>query len=164
MSIRTTGLVSLLAFVIAVATGALATTTAAGIDTAAQEKPANKSKDAFNEGMEMASSALRSLRRSKFKPASRADNLKALQKLEMGLMNAKANMDSIEMSQKAKAKFGTDLVAYHTAFRGELIQALMTALEIEKAVLANNASAANEAFKKLGEIRNSSHDLFESQE
>lgn len=122
------------------------------------------SDDAFDEAMESASSALRSLRRSKFKPDAQADNLKAIQKLEMALLTAKANMESIKMSPNAKEKFGSDLVAYHTAFRSELINALMTALEVEKAILAKNSGAATEAFRKLGDIRNSSHELFEAPE
>ena len=162
MSIRTTGLVSLLVLAIGVSAGAIATPTKAGLDGATQET--SPSKDAFDEAMESASSALRSLRRSKFKPASRDDNLKSIQKLEMALMNAKANMNQIKMSPNAKEKFGSDLLAYHTAFRSELINALMTSLEVEKAILANDAGAATEAFRKLGDIRNSSHELFEAPE
>ena len=120
--------------------------------------------EAFEEAMESASGALRSLRRSKFKPDVQADNLKAIQKLEMALLTAKANLESIKMSPNAKAKFGSDVAAYHAAFRTNLVNALMTSLEVEKAILANDAGAATEAFRKLGDIRNSSHELFEAPE
>ena len=120
--------------------------------------------EAFEKAMESASTALRSLRRSKFNPDAQADNLKAIQKLEMALLTAKANMDSINMSPNAKTKFGTDKKAYHTAFRTDLIKALMTSLQLEMAILTNDTEKAKELFRNLGEIRNSSHDLFEANE
>ena len=118
-------------------------------------------KDAFDEAMETASRQLRTMRRTKFDPKSQLQNLDSLQTLEMALMTAKANMGAIEMSPKAKEKYGSDALAYRNAFRGELVKALQLALEIEVAVLAGKADAATAAFRKLGDVRDSSHDLFE---
>ena len=120
--------------------------------------------EAFDEAMETASSALRSLRRSKFKPDAQADNFKAVQKLQMALLVAKENMDSIEMSPNAKAKFGSDLAAYRAAFRTDLINALMGSLQLELAIIAKDPEKANEHYRKLGGIRNASHELFENPE
>ena len=120
--------------------------------------------EVFEEAMESASGALRSLRRSKFKPDTQADNLKAIQKLEMALLTAKANLESIKMSPNAKAKFGSDVAAYHAAFRTNLVNALMTSLQLELAIIANDMEKSNKQFGKLGEIRNNSHDLFEDHE
>ena len=133
-------------------------------NSSTQSAKAQGDDSAFEEAMESASGAHRSLRRSKFNPDAQADNLKAIQKLEMALLTAKANMDSINMSPNAKTKFGTDKKAYHTAFRTDLIKALMTSLQLEMAILTNDTEKAKELFRKLGEIRNSSHELFETNE
>ena len=121
-------------------------------------------KEAFDGAMETASSQLRTMRRTKFDPKSQQQNLEALQKLESALLTAKANIDAIEMSPQAKAKYGSDVLAYRMAFRTELIKSMQASLELELAVLKSDVDAAAAAYKKLGGIRNDAHDVFEAEE
>ena len=163
MAIRLTGiLITLLLLGAACLPGhsAPAASTAAA-STTPQEADGDPGKKAFQDSMDEASTALRTIRRSRFKVDARDQNLKALQDLEMALLKSKANLEAIDMSEEAKGRFGTDTKAYRTAFRRDLVKAMMIALEIEDAVLSDNPTAANAAAKKLLELRNTAHDLFE---
>ena len=118
-------------------------------------------KEAFDGAMETASRQLRTMRRTKFDPKSQLQNLESLQTLEQALLTAKANLGAIDMSPAAKEKFGSDTLAFRSAFRTELVKSIQSTLVIELAVLNGDADAASEAYKQLGSLRNDAHDLFE---
>ena len=163
MAIRLTGILITLFFLgAACLPGAPApAASAAAVSPSTQEANGDPGKKAFQDSMDEASTALRTIRRSRFKVEARDQNLKALQDLEMALLKSKANLEAIEMSEEAKGRFGADTKAYRTAFRRDLVKAMMISLEIEDAVLSDDPTAANAAAKKLLELRNNSHDLFE---
>ena len=127
-----------------------------------QDSPGDKApRELFGESMGDINRAIKIIRRTKFSPASRDANLKSLRKLEEAFIVSKQTYSSIEMSEAAQARFGTNQKAYDTAFRKDIIKGQMICLEIENAVLDGDRDAAEAAMRRMLELRNDSHDLFE---
>ena len=119
------------------------------------------SEKAFVDAMDRAGKALRGLRRTAFDADTFDRDLKALLDLETSLIDARRNIAAVPMSDAARAKFGSDRIAYQRAFQIHMVTSLMETLEIEIAMLQGDAAKAKAGVVKLLESRNESHDLFE---
>ena len=129
-----------------------------------QDPPdAKAAQELFGGSMGDINRTIKIIRRTKFSPASRDANLKSLQKLEDAFRVSKLTYSSVEMSEAAKARFGTNQKAYDTAFRKDIIKGQMICLEIENAVLDEKRSDAEAAMRKMLELRTTAHDMFEPQ-
>jgi hypothetical protein len=111
--------------------------------------------------MKQANGAFRALRASALDASTQKADLEAVQRLQMGLVASKGAAAAIPMSDAAKAKFGEDKAAYEREFRKAMITSIMTAFEIENAILAGNTAAAKAALEKLHESEESGHQLFQ---
>jgi len=114
--------------------------------------------------MKQANGAFRALRASALDASTQKADLEAVQRLQMGLVASKGAASAVPMSDAAKAKFGEDKAAYEREFRKAMITSIMTALEIENAILAGNTAAAKAALEKLHESEESGHKLFQKDE
>jgi hypothetical protein len=114
--------------------------------------------------MKQANGAFRALRASALDASTQKADLEAVQRLQMGLVASKGAVASIPMSDAAKAKFGEDKAAYEREFRKAIITSIMTAFEIENAILAGDTAAAKAALEKLHESEESGHELFQKDE
>ena len=127
-----------------------------------QDPPGDQTaQETFGKAMGDINRAIKIIRRTKFSPASRDANLLSLQQVEDGFRVCKLTYSSIEMSEAAQARFGTNQKAYETAFRKDIIKGQMICLEIENAVLDGDRGAAEAAMRRMLELRTTSHDLFE---
>jgi hypothetical protein len=114
--------------------------------------------------MKQANGAFRALRASALDASTQKADLEAVQRLQMGLVASKGAASAVPMSDAAKAKFGEDKAAYEREFRKAMITSIMTAFEIENAILAGNTAAAKAALEKLHESEESGHKLFQKDE
>jgi hypothetical protein len=114
--------------------------------------------------MKQANGAFRSLRASALDASTQKADLEAVQRLQMGLVASKGAAAVVPMSDAAKAKFGEDKAAYEREFRKAMITSIMTAFEIENAILSGNTAAAKAALEKLHESEESGHKLFQKDE
>ena len=114
--------------------------------------------------MKQANGAFRALRASALDASTQKADLEAVQRLQMGLVASKGAAAAIPMSDAAKAKFGEDKAAYEREFRKAMITSIMTAFEIENAILSGNTAAAKAALEKLHESEESGHKLFQKDE
>lgn len=114
--------------------------------------------------MKQANGAFRALRGSALDASTQKTDLEAVQRLQMGLVASKGAISAIPMSDAAKAKFGDDKAAYERDFRKAIIASIMTAFEIENAILAGDTAAAKAALEKLHDSEESGHALFQKDE
>lgn len=114
--------------------------------------------------MKQANGAFRALRASALDASTQKADLEAVQRLQMGLVASKGAASAVPMSDAAKAKFGEDKAAYEREFRKAMITSIMTAFEIENAILSGNTAAAKAALEKLHESEESGHKLFQKDE
>ena len=114
--------------------------------------------------MKQANGAFRALRASALDASTQKADLEAVQRLQMGLVASKGAAAVVPMSDAAKAKFGDDKAAYEREFRKAMITSIMTAFEIENAILSGNTAAAKAALEKLHESEESGHQLFQKDE
>ena len=114
--------------------------------------------------MKQANGAFRALRASALDASTQKADLEAVQRLQMGLVASKGAASAVPMSDAAKAKFGEDKAAYEREFRKAMITSIMTAFEIENAILSGNTTAAKAALEKLHESEESGHKLFQKDE
>lgn len=118
----------------------------------------------FDAGMSQAGRAMRRLGRSEFAAATREGDLAALEQVQVGLVMAKQQLATVEMSEAAKAKFGQNKVAYHLAMREALVKSIRETLELELAIAAGDTGKAATARTRLLELRDSAHELFQTEE
>lgn len=114
--------------------------------------------------MKQANGAFRALRGSALDASTQKADLEAVQRLQMGLVASKGAIASVPMSDAAKAKFGDDKAAYEREFRKTILASIMTAFEIENAILAGDTAAAKAALEKLHDAEESGHKLFQKDE
>ncbi len=114
--------------------------------------------------MKQANGAFRALRASAMDATTQKADLDAVQRLQMGLVASKGAISSVPMSEAAKAKFGEDKAAYEREFRKTILGSIMTAFEIESAILAGDTAAAKAALEKLHDAEESGHKLFQKDE
>ncbi|MFO0875426.1 MAG: EF-hand domain-containing protein [Phycisphaerales bacterium] len=118
----------------------------------------------FEGGMKQAGRAFNALKKSAFDRASRTGDLEAVQGLQSGLLAAKGQVSTVPMSEKAKAKFGSDKAAYETDFRRQLLKALGDAMALEVALLDDKSDAARAAFGRVVQAQDAGHLLFQEAE
>ena len=150
---------------------ALANARIAGRRGPAQGRDANHDEDegageeiSYHDAMEQAGRGLRGMRRSPMDETSRSKDMEAVHAIQMGLLLAKARVDSVEMSENAQKIFGTDAAAQHMAMRFALIKVLIKALELEHAIAEGNTERAKEAYGMIREMQADAHDTFEPEE
>jgi hypothetical protein len=114
--------------------------------------------------MKQANGALRALKGSALDASTQKSDLEAVQRLQMGLVGSKGAIASVPMSDAAKAKFGDDKAAYEKAFRKQILSSIMTAFEIEQAILDGDTARAKAGLAKLEETEASGHSLFQRDE
>lgn len=118
----------------------------------------------FEAGMSQAGRAMRRLGRSEFAEGTRAGDLAALEQVQVGLVMAKQQLATVEMSEAAKAKFGEDTAAYQMAMRESLVKSLRETLEMELAIAAGEAGKAATARARLLELQDAAHKLFQHED
>jgi len=118
----------------------------------------------FEDGMSQAGRAMRRLRRSDFSENTREGDLMAVQMVQMGLLTAKQQLNTVEMSEAAREKFGDNTSRYHLAMRRDLVAAVREALDLEMAIASGNAEKAQTILARLLEQQDQSHDLFQHEE
>ena len=111
--------------------------------------------------MKQANAALRALKSSALDASTQKSDLEAVQRLQMGLVGSKGAIGAVPMSDAAKAKFGADKAAYEREFRKTILASIMTAFEVEDAILAGDASRAKAGIAKLEKSEESGHELFQ---
>ena len=129
-----------------------------------EEHEEEAGEEAFHHSMKVAGKALRKLKRSPITEETRQDDLAGIQKIEEGLLAAKAAYMDAPVSEKAEEEFGEDHAAMRTTLRKGITQALKGALEIELAILESDSDAAHAAIEHLQDTRDKAHDLFEPEE
>jgi hypothetical protein len=119
------------------------------------------SDEAFEGAMKQAGQAMRTLRRTGFEPATRESDLDAVQSIQEAMVLAKDTFETVSVAPQASAKFGDDNGAYRREFRLALIGSIRAALDIEEALLRDDAEAATQALTRLQDNQNQSHNLFQ---
>jgi hypothetical protein len=114
--------------------------------------------------MKQANGALRALRASALDASTQKADLDAVQRLQMGLVASKGAIAAVPMSDAAKAKFGDDKAAYEREFRRTMIASIMSAFEVEQAILEGDSARAKAALQKLHDSEESGHGLFQREE
>jgi hypothetical protein len=114
--------------------------------------------------MKQINGAYRALKGSAFDASSRASDLEAVQRMQMGIFGAKAGAASLRMSDAAKAKFGEDKAAFEAAYRKAMLDAARISIELELAILDGNAAQAKSLVAKMHNTEESGHELFQMDE
>lgn len=117
----------------------------------------------FGQSMRLAGRGLRGLSRSEFTAETMERDMQAIQSVQLGLIQAKGRLDTIEMSEKARAKYGADTKTFARDFRMSLLKAVNETLEIEMALAEGNGDKARAHLMRLQELQDSSHDLFQGE-
>jgi len=115
----------------------------------------------FEGHMSQAGRGLRRIQRSSFDASSMEGDLEAIQNIQSGLIGAKAQISTIEMSDSARAKYGDDKATYAKEFRTHLVKAAAEALHLEAAILEGNGDAARASVKNLAALQEAAHAIFE---
>lgn len=111
--------------------------------------------------MKQMNRATKTLQGSNFDEASRASDLSSVQSLQNAVIASKGGVARLRMSDRAKAQFGDDRARFEAEFRTMMLDTLLVTVEIEKAVLAGDASAAKSAVARLEPLEEKGHDLFQ---
>jgi hypothetical protein len=125
------------------------------------DQPAASAHDAFEGAMKRAGGTMRAIRGSEFGPETRDSDLDAAQSMQEAMVAAKASYTTVAMSPQAAEQFGTDELAFRTAFRLALIESLRAAIDIEQAVLEGDQQAALAARTRLMDSQKAAHNLFQ---
>ena len=116
--------------------------------------------EAFEHAMSDAGRAWRTLRNSSFDADSQEADLQAIQSLQTALLTAKPLGYGVHMSPQAQEKYGDDKQAYEMAIRSQLLDALSSAMTLERAVLDGDADAAKAAIEELNMEQREGHGEF----
>lgn len=119
------------------------------------------SAEAFAGTMKQAGGAMRALRRSRFEPGTRDSDVAAAQSMQEAMIGAKDSAAAVAMSDAARARFGEDEDAYRVALRLALIESARAALDLEEAVLREDAEGARSALARLMAGEKTAHELFQ---
>jgi len=115
----------------------------------------------FEGQMRRAGDAAKALRASPMTAESLETDLRDVGTLEAALVLAKNESGSVEMSAQAKEKYAEDAGAYRKGLRLELLGAIGTALDVERALIEGDADVARARLEKLFEVRDGAHELFQ---
>lgn len=105
--------------------------------------------------------AMRGLKESAFDAASRKSDLDLVQQAQMGLVGSKNGAAALRMSDAARARFGEDRAGFETAFRTQMLDAMVQSIELERALLSGNGDAARAALAKMSAAQEAGHELFQ---
>lgn len=109
----------------------------------------------LEEHMHAVEDCIRKLRRSLRKPEQKADSLATLTELQVAAAHAKQEvprmMASLPEDQRA---------AFQVAYRAEMLKLCRQILDVEEAVLADDADAVKAAFDSLRRLEDPAHERF----
>lgn len=117
----------------------------------------------FDSGMRLAGRGLRGLSRSTFTAETRERDLQAVQALQSGLIAAKGDLASAPRSDAATAKY-PDNDAYLTAMRQRLLEIMRESITLEMAILDAKSDAASASARRISQMHEDSHALFQPPE
>lgn len=114
--------------------------------------------------MKQINGAYKALKASALDAASKSADLDAVQRMQMGLIGAKAGVATLKMSDAARAKFGEDKAGFEAAFRRKLLDSAKLSIELELAILDGKSAEAKAIVGKIHDAEESGHDVFKSDE
>ena len=114
--------------------------------------------------MKQINGAYKALKASALDAASKSADLDAVQRMQMGLIGAKAGVATLKMSDAARAKFGEDKAGFEAAFRRKMLDSAKLSIELELAILDGKSAEAKAIVGKIHDAEESGHDVFKSDE
>jgi hypothetical protein len=114
--------------------------------------------------MKQINGAYKALKASALDAASKSADLDAVQRMQMGLIGAKAGVATLKMSDAARAKFGEDKAGFEAAFRRKMLDSAKLSIELELAILDGKTAEAKVIVGKIHDAEESGHDVFKSDE
>ena len=114
--------------------------------------------------MKQINGAYKALKASALDAASKSADLDAVQRMQMGLIGAKAGVATLKMSDAARAKFGEDKAGFEAAFRRKMLDSAKLSIELELAILDGKTAEAKAIVGKIHDAEESGHDVFKSDE
>lgn len=114
--------------------------------------------------MKQINGAYKALKASALDAASKSADLDAVQRMQMGLIGAKAGVATLKMSDAARAKFGEDKAGFEAAFRRKMLDSAKLSIELELAILDGKTAEAKAIVGKIHDAEETGHDVFKSDE
>ena len=114
--------------------------------------------------MKQINGAYKALKASALDAASKSADLDAVQRMQMGLIGAKAGVATLKMSDAARAKFGEDKAGFEAAFRRKRLDSAKLSIELELAILDGTSAEAKAIVGKIHDAEETGHDVFKSDE
>lgn len=118
----------------------------------------------FEGAMKQVERGFEGLEESPLDASSKTRDLELVQQVQMGLVGAKSTIATVKMAPQAKAKYGDDAAKYALDMRNQLIDSLVVAIELEKAILAGNQAVAKQLVEKLDHQEHEGHEQFKREE
>ena len=114
--------------------------------------------------MKQINGAYKALKASALDATSKSADLDAVQRMQMGLIGAKAGVATLKMSDAARAKFGEDKAGFEAAFRRKMLDSAKLSIELELAILDGKSAEAKAIVGKIHDAEETGHDVFKSDE
>ena len=114
--------------------------------------------------MKQINGAYKALKASALDAASKSADLDAVQRMQMGLIGAKAGVATLKMSDAARAKFGEDKAGFEAAFRRKMLDSAKLSIELELAILDGKTAEAKAIVGKIHDAEETGHVVFKSDE
>lgn len=114
--------------------------------------------------MKQINGAYKALKASAMDATSKSADLDAVQRMQMGIIGAKAGVATLKMSDAARAKFGEDKAGFEAAFRRKMLDSAKLSIELELAILDGKSAEAKAIVGKIHDAEESGHDVFKSDE
>ncbi len=114
----------------------------------------------FEGSMRQAGRAMAGLMRSEFTGETMQRDLQSVQMLQQALLGAKGGVSNAPRSERAQQKYRSD-DSYRAAMRMNLLNALRETITLEMAILEGKESAAKDLVRKISEIQEKAHGLFQ---
>ena len=110
--------------------------------------------------MKQINGAYKALKASALDATSKSADLDAVQRMQMGIIGAKAGVATLKMSDAARAKFGED----KAGFRRKMLDSAKLSIELELAILDGKTAEAKAIVGKIHDAEETGHDVFKSDE
>jgi len=114
--------------------------------------------------MKQINGAYKALKASALDATSKSADLDAVQRMQMGIIGAKAGVATLKMTDAARAKFGEDKAGFEAAFRRKMLDSAKLSIELELAILDGKSAEAKAIVGKIHDAEESGHDVFKSDE
>ena len=114
--------------------------------------------------MKQINGAYKALKASALDATSKSADLDAVQRMQMGIIGAKAGVATLKMSDAARAKFGEDKAGFEAAFRRKMLDSAKLSIELELAILDGKTAEAKAIVSKIHDAEETGHDVFKSDE